>query len=554
MIKLDKDFEQACGEHLAYLYSLVEYRYRDCREPDALVQDTLAALVCKVGRGERVAHPKGFLSTVMKNKYNARLREQYRAQLLEYTDGIVGLEDSMLEEVEEKAERDAEYEAVRREVGRLIYIYREVAVRHYFHGQSVDAIAAELKIPRGTVLSRLSAAREQIREGIKNMEKYSQISYEPMSASSIGIFGSPGIGGEPFSLLRSNIEANILYLAYENPVSVRGIADTMGRPSAYIEPIIDTLVGGELLGKTASGLVYTRCFVLPYERSFGDIPFQEQLAKDLAVRVWAVAWRCFEPLTKLPAFSEMTDKQKGIMLLASLNRILGRVVHQSRPDVETLAVTPPERPNGGRWLATVTLYAHGQKHDSRYECSGPVNVGYSKEGDGSYDCQMFDCQSLFGDAHGAYNRLKYHCNLQSILRFYASFLPCDVKCDVEQLYELIPNFEELGILARHEDGTARLDIPALPFDEVTEFWNPACYALERELLALLGGELQRGWRIAKNRVPNHVDSGEYFAYAGVMGAYAMAQLLAILDAGIFPYPVEIGKSPLIYIVYRKRDK
>ncbi len=48
------------------------------------------------------------------------------------------------------------------------------------------------------------------------MEKYSQISYEPQTAS-IGIWGNPGLKGEPFSLMRSDIEANILNLAYKIP-------------------------------------------------------------------------------------------------------------------------------------------------------------------------------------------------------------------------------------------------------------------------------------------------------------------------------------------------
>ena len=45
----------------------------------------------------------------------------------------------------------------------MVAIYREVTVRHYIHGHSVDKIAQDLGIPRGTVLSRLSKAREQVK-------------------------------------------------------------------------------------------------------------------------------------------------------------------------------------------------------------------------------------------------------------------------------------------------------------------------------------------------------------------------------------------------------
>ena len=552
MIGSNKDFEQQCGEYLEYLYGLANKHYNDCADIDSLVQDTLTVLIVKVSKGESVEHTKGFLSAVLKNKYNAWLREKYKARLVEFSDGNITEAYDCFAEKEEIEQQSDEYESVRREIGRLIRIYREVTVRHYVHGQSVEQISKELGIPRGTVLSRLSTARDQIKERLENMEKYSKISYEPKTAS-IGIWGNCGLIGEPFSLMRSDIEANILNLAYENPVSVRGIADTMGMPRAYIEPIIELLIRGELMGRTASGLVYTRCFVQQYEDAFGNIPAQEKLADEYAASVWQIVWKHLEPLTEREEFAKMSDKPKATMLLFVMNQMLSEVLQKSRPDSEHTPNNPPERPDAGRWLATVTVYEHNQKRDNPYDGSGPVQVGYSSKNDGKCDCQMFDCQSLFGDAHWAYEKFKYRCSLQSILRFYASLLPCDVKTDNKLLYELIPEFEKLCILKRGEDGEIRLDIPALPFDEVTKYWNPACEKIKKELFDLLSDDLCKLWSKTKNRVPKHVDEAEYFTYVGAMGAYVKAQLLAIVNKNLLPYPVEVGKTPLIYIAYRKKD-
>jgi len=471
---------------------------------------------------------------------------------VEYSDGIITEPCNIFAEREESERKIEEHEAVRREIGRLIRIYREVTVRHYVHGQTVDQISKELGIPRGTVLSRLSAARDQIKEGLENMEKYSQISYEPKTAS-IGIWGNGGLNGEPFSLMRSDIEVNILNLAYENPVSVRGIADTMGMPSAYIEPIIDVLIQGELMGRTAGGLVYTRCFLRKYEDAFGDMPAQEKLADKYASRVWEIVWKHLEPLTKRADFAEMSDKQKATMLLFVMNQMLHDVLLKSRPDSAYTPKQPPDRPDAGRWLATVTVYERNQKRDNPYDGSGPVYVGYRANKDGKFDCQMFDCQSVFGDAHWAYNQFKYRCSLQSILRFYASLLPCNVKTDNELVYELIPEFEKLCILKRDADGEIKLDIPALPFTEVTNHWNPVCEAIKKELFDLLSDDLRKLCSKTKNHVPKHVDEAAYFVHAGTMGAYVKAQLIAIVNKELLPYPVVIGKTPLIYIAYQKKD-
>ena len=54
-------------------------------------------------------------------------------------------------------------EEIRREVAYLSGKYREVIVRHYLKGEKVQDIADSLEIPKGTVLSRLSAGREQMK-------------------------------------------------------------------------------------------------------------------------------------------------------------------------------------------------------------------------------------------------------------------------------------------------------------------------------------------------------------------------------------------------------
>lgn len=551
-MEFDKDFERQCEEYLPYLYGQAEHLYSDCTDIDTLVQDSLMALIIKLHKGETVEHPKGFLLAVMKNKYNGWLREKYKKDVVEYCDEIIQNSCNMIEEMERDELQSEEYSLVRREIGRLISIYREVTVRHYVHGQTVDQIAMELKLPRGTVLSRLSNARSQIKEGLKNMEKYAQISYEPKKVS-LSIFGNVGLKEEPLSLMRSDIESNILILAYENPVSVRGIADTMGMPSAYIEQMIETLVAGELMGRTAGGLVYTRCFMQRYEDSFGDIPAQERLAEKYAAQVWRIVWKYFEPLTARTEFVEMTEKQKATLLLFLMNQILSETVFKCRPNIESEPQIP-ERPNAGRWLASGMIFENGQTRDNKYDGSGPVYIGYSKEGNGNFDCKLFDCQSLFGEAHWAYRRLKYNCSLQSILRFYASFLPCDVTPENVLLYELIPEFEQLGILRRDTDGELRLDVPALTFEEEQEYWNPACEQIKKELWELLSKELKELWQSNKTRVPKYVDEASFFRYPLVLTAYAKAQLLAIVEQGLMPYPVIVGKTPLIYITYRKKEE
>ena len=101
MIEFDKDFEKQCGEYMEYLYRLAEKQYNDCPDIDTLVQDTLTVLVVKVSKGENIEYRKGFLSAVLRNKYNAWLREKYKGEYVEYADGAISETYNEIEEKEE---------------------------------------------------------------------------------------------------------------------------------------------------------------------------------------------------------------------------------------------------------------------------------------------------------------------------------------------------------------------------------------------------------------------------------------------------------------------
>lgn len=540
--------EKEYGEYLLYLYDLASIKYSDVDDIDSLIMDSMLALIKEKSEGTIIEHSKGFLATVMKNKYNEYLRKKYKNKIafFGYTSNInTNYYNSS------KITLSAEYENVRREIGRLINIYREVTVRYYIHNNSIKQIAKDLCISEGTVKSRLSSARNQIKEGLNKMEKYSEFSYEPKSVS-IGIWGSAGLSGEPFSLIHSEIEANILVLAYEVPVSIRSIADTMGVPSAYIEKSVEKLIKGELLGKTSGGLVYTRCFMINYDAAFGDIELQESLAEKYVDPVWKIVSRNIKPFSQCESFNNMSQKQKATLILFIMNQALNEVVLKNKATSVNDKIELPNRPNGGRWLATATIYDNGQKRDNKYDGSGPVTVGYSKNNDGKYDCIMSDCQSLFGDAHWRYNNFKYRCSLHSILRFYASFLPCDVTTDNELLYELIPEFEKLCILKKDESGKVCLDIPALTFEEEKEFFIPVLEKVKIELNEILAEEVTKICMKTKHKIPKYVDGREYFMNEGVLKAYAKAQMVAVIEQKLFPYKVVIGKTPLIYIAYKKK--
>ena len=543
---IETNLDKKCEEYIRYLYRIAYHKYNDADDIDSIIQDTMTAFILKIKQGVLINHPKAYLASILSNKYNDWLRDKYRSEMLIHED----TENVFYPETTDEIELTEEYEYVRREIGRLIKIYRDVTVMHYVKGMNINRISSELGISRGTVLSRLSSARSQIREKLLSMEKYSEISYLPKKLS-IGIWGGDGISGEPFSLVRSPIEENLLILSYEKPVSIRDLAETMGMPCAYLEPAIDKLINGELMGRTSGGLVFTRCYMRNYEDSFGDIKKQEAFAEKYAQTIWNTVWENISPLTQRKEFSEMSEKQKATFILFLIMQALQQCIIRCKPDFDDKLKFLPDRPNGGKWLAIATVFENGQKHNSIYDSSGPVEVNYRDQEYGKKMCQMFDFQSVFGDTHWAYGNFRYKVSLVEILRFYASLLPCDVKPANSLINQLIPEFEKLHIVKTDKNGKAVLDIPALSFEEI-RVWEPVSVKINDDLYGILNEGLTKIIAEHTNKIPKHVDCREFFRNESTLNAYAIAQLRAIVNNGFLPYTVEIGKTPIIYLAYRKK--
>ncbi len=545
-----RDFEKECEEYLLYLTEIASYKYSDCPDVEELIQESLMSYVVKVGRGEEITHPKAFLQATLKNRYNMYLRSKYRDSISVYgMEDVLVADDEFLKREEAEAQK-SEYESVRREIGRLSKIFREVTVRYYIKGHSVNQIATDLGISEGTVKSRLSIARGRIKGKFENMEKYSNLTFEPKKVR-IGVWGNDGVNGEPFSLIGSDIEGNILYTAYEKPIAVSDIADTLGMPCVFVEGIVDKLVNGELMGRTESGLVYTRCYMIPFEESFGDIDAQEKCAEKYASAIWDIVSRNIGWLSEEHEFCEMNDKQKATLFLLLTHLSVIDVVRKTNP-AKIKIPELPERPKGGKWLATVTVFS-GSPTRWQYDVSGPCFIRITDK-DKKTICTMNDFQSVFGDTHWAYPTFKYPLKPQSALKLYAYLIP---ESGFERpewfVDELVEEFEKLYIVKRREDGSLALDIPFITSD-LADKLEKSTGKIADEIFALLENELVALWKKCKRNVPAHVDGREHYIYNGEMKAFSIAVLKRFVNCSLLPYPVEIGKTPLILVCYKKKSE
>ena len=180
-----------------YLFSLAMQKCQNLQEAEDLTQDVLLAALSYTAD---IGNIKAWLSSVLNHKYYDMLRRKYKIPTVSI--------DIVPEESEPFVDAEIENrpcaDAVRREVAYLAKKYREVIVRHYLQGEKVQHIADDMGIPKGTVLSRLSTGREQIRKGFDEMENYEKQSYQPERLE-ISYHGRQGFHEEPWSLVANDL-------------------------------------------------------------------------------------------------------------------------------------------------------------------------------------------------------------------------------------------------------------------------------------------------------------------------------------------------------------
>lgn len=573
----------------AYL-ALTDYAYtrtRNAAEADEVVSDTVLSWMQDLRAGKVIGNLPGYLRTVFDRRLYDRQRRRYRREAEFPDDGTILNHIPDESDPEEWGRSVKEAEAVRKAIGRLEAIYREVVFRHYMRGQKVEEIARALEIPAGTVKSRLSAGRGQMKETVTkalqegdfplavhvageamettkhtltaDTRPYGEVSYAPRKVT-ISIWGNASRKNEPFCYIDSLVAQNILILAYEKPISIRDLSTALGIPTPYVEYEIDALVKGEMLGRTPGGLVYTRIFMQTAEVSFGDVEAQEALAAEIAPVLWRMMEEKLAPLwaDKASATHAYTGKQLATFRLMLVNQLIERVFFSPEMEMRDPDVTPYPRPHGGWWLATGTVYEYGQEpYAHRYSCSGPVKVNYVKPpvGEGDLPVQMammMDYQSLFGDTHWNYGRMKHSFGLTEILKFYASFMTEEMKPADHRIYELVPEFERMHILHRDGNGEIKLDIPGMTFAE-WDRWEAALRQLAPSVIEAVGLSIRALVQNTVNHVPAHVDGRSVYVHAGAMGCLIPATMRTMAENGYIP-DVVMGATPVILVIYNDGEK
>src|SRR6516165_8748069 len=158
-------FEETVLPWLDAAYNLARHLLRDAHVAEDAVQDACVRALRHFG-GFRGENPRAWLLTIVRHTcYSWRRREGRHPAATEFDEELHGVGERA-DDPEPAEERRRTSAQVERALEQLPAEFREVLVLRELEGLSYKEIAEVVRVPVGTVMSRLSRARERMQRAL----------------------------------------------------------------------------------------------------------------------------------------------------------------------------------------------------------------------------------------------------------------------------------------------------------------------------------------------------------------------------------------------------
>ncbi len=157
---MNRSLEALCLPHLRAAYDLARWLTRDAHEAEDVVQEAYLRAI-KYQDGE-VENARAWLLRIVRNTfYTARSRQKLDRDAASFDEAMHSAGFDAFNP-ETAALRNADRELVREVLGELPVEFREAIVLRELEGLSYKEIGEVTGVPQGTVMSRLSRARQAL--------------------------------------------------------------------------------------------------------------------------------------------------------------------------------------------------------------------------------------------------------------------------------------------------------------------------------------------------------------------------------------------------------
>lgn len=338
---MDKnDADIVIGEYIQKLYGFALNKLGNPDEAEELAARIVAEVYEVLLKRENIVNLNGYIYKIAHNVWTRYIGRKTKVRNFETFSGFDGTDgfESFPDERDftEEFQKTEQYGMIRREITYLSRIQREIVVRHYYHGEKVKNIAADMAVPLGTVKWHLSCTKKELFMNMDKIRTIGNLGLQPIHFINMGHNGRPGSKGDTSDFLAKTITQNIAYAAYHKPRSVNEIAEELGINPIFIEDEVAVLEEYGFMDKLADGKyrtniqihilsdeanavyeendkkyteIFAEKFFIPYLEKIKDIPdFLTVPDNDLNLLKWSM----IPPLAGKLAAAEICDAKYSV--------------------------------------------------------------------------------------------------------------------------------------------------------------------------------------------------------------------------------------------------
>lgn len=234
-----QDAENIITEYLKPIFGFALKRCKNAHDAEDLSQDIVLKAFRALLLKDDIGDVSKFIWTIAHNALSNYYRDAAKS--------VIGVSiDEVAEVIADPGsifDDNGNADSVRRlqsEIAYLSRLQRKIVIAYYFENRKQADIAKDLGIPLGTVKWHLFEAKKELKRGMDTMRKTSELKFNPIKFTSVGINGSIGTKSCD-EFFRSALSQNICYCVRNEAKTVNEIADALGVSPVYVETEVDFL-------------------------------------------------------------------------------------------------------------------------------------------------------------------------------------------------------------------------------------------------------------------------------------------------------------------------
>jgi len=252
--KLDKqNVDQIIVSYTKNIYGFSLSKMKNLEQAEELSARIIYEVYRSLLRKDRIFSLDSYIFRIACNIYAIFIKELSNEQQEQTHNQAIIFDDDIVQA--------KKYQQCYQEIAYLNSIQRKIVILHYFYKQSLVMISQQLMIPLGTVKWHLVEARNQIKRGFQNPEKFF---FDPAQKRFLDLKTAGLLGGYKIDwsvYFSKSFSQYIAYSAYYTAKTPQLIAKELAIPTCYVEAEIAQLVQNGFMSKVSSDKYITTIYI-----------------------------------------------------------------------------------------------------------------------------------------------------------------------------------------------------------------------------------------------------------------------------------------------------